>query len=212
MFYMVGEPYMGGDLEKLQQKARAQGVDLDETWYQGIFQQCFEALEHLHKNAVVHADIKEPNIMVRTTDYQEPEIVIIDLGLAKTIKGATKDSPSGTPGYMPPEVWQYRKWYPTGDVFSMGVVVCDMLMNSIPNTEGGFGVFQKGFPTGGINAVINDTCTKEIDYDGISEDYGDVVSWLEGCMQKEYSERSTPQKVLANPWFKQQPCSLCSVQ
>merc|ERR1719189_3350033 len=54
-------------------------------------------------------------------------------------------SPCGTPGYIPPETWQTEIWYPSGDVFSMGVVFFQMLTARVPGGNSDVcGVFQLG--------------------------------------------------------------------
>merc|ERR1712048_1393030 len=109
------------------------GVDLDVEWYRHLYRQAFKGLEHLHQNCIVHCDIKEPNLMVKSDDFEEPEVVIIDLGLSSAFH--TLNNVSGTPGYMPPETWQKGDWFPRGDVFSMGVVCCQMLTGRVPNEK-----------------------------------------------------------------------------
>merc|ERR1712039_355523 len=106
--------------------AIAQGVDLNETWYKSVFYQCWSALEFLHEHGILHKDIKEANIMVKAKEYSDPEIVIIDYGLASADLVSNKGV-CGTPGYIPPETWSSGVWYPKGDVFSMGVVCYQML-------------------------------------------------------------------------------------
>merc|ERR1712048_228242 len=134
---------MGGDFESIQAKASDAGVDMDLYWYRGIFRQAFRGLHHLHKNCIVHSDIKEANLMVKRPKYEKPEVVIIDLGLASSLKAVARVC--GTPGYMPPETWKYGAWLPTGDVFSMGVTICQMLTRNIPNPARGIvGIFQRG--------------------------------------------------------------------
>merc|ERR1712232_1454588 len=98
----VGEPYHGGDFMTLKQRARAQGVVMTENWLRGIFMQCFEALEFMHEQAMIHCDIKEPNIMLKTNDFSKPEIVLIDFGVSKAMAQKANGMPGGTPGYMPP--------------------------------------------------------------------------------------------------------------
>lgn len=62
-FYLVNEPYFGGDLTKLGKLAHDQGLSMSEAWWRGIFDQCLQGLEYLHAQAVMHCDIKEENIM-----------------------------------------------------------------------------------------------------------------------------------------------------
>lgn len=72
-FYMLAEAYYGGDWASLRKKTAQAGVPMDAEFYRTIFGQAFEGLAFLHKHAVMHCDIKEPNIMMKTDDYLRPE-------------------------------------------------------------------------------------------------------------------------------------------
>ncbi|CAE7241387.1 cmk-1 [Symbiodinium sp. CCMP2456] len=120
-YYMVGEPYHGGDFMTLTQRAKEQQVPMTEDWWRGIFRQCAEALEFMHEQSMMHCDIKEPNIMIKSRDFRHPEVVVIDFGVCRAMVTAPNGMPGGTPGYMPPETIQQRKWLPRGDVFCLGV-------------------------------------------------------------------------------------------
>jgi hypothetical protein len=110
-YYMVNEPYFGGDFTKLRQKATEQGVHITENWWRIIFRQCFEGLRYLHEKAMMHCDIKEPNLMLKTDDYHQPEVVIIDFGIAQE-DVCDRQRVCGTPGYIPPETWETKKMVP----------------------------------------------------------------------------------------------------
>jgi len=133
--YMINEVYLGGDLTKLKANAKKNNITMTEDWWRGIFRQCFEALEFMHQQAMMHCDIKEPNLMVRNVDYAAPEVVVIDLGVAKAMTAADNGTCSGTPGYMPPETYETAKWYPGGDCFSMGVTIVQLLTDNVPDEE-----------------------------------------------------------------------------
>ena len=68
-FYLVNECYFGGDFTSLGKRAHDQGLAMSESWWRNIFQQCLLGLEYLHKQAVMHCDIKEENIMAPWKGY-----------------------------------------------------------------------------------------------------------------------------------------------
>lgn len=133
--YMINEVYLGGDLTKLKDNAKKNNIPMTEDWWRGIFRQCFEALEFMHQQAIMHCDIKEPNMMIRNKDFAVPEVVVIDLGVAKASTASDNGTCSGTPGYMPPETYETAKWYPGGDCFSMGVTIVQLLTDNVPDEE-----------------------------------------------------------------------------
>jgi len=100
-------------------KAHEHGVTPTIDWVGGVFKQVLEGLTYLHSQMIMHCDMKEPNIMIaHDSDWNRPHVVIIDFGMAKDFGGARE---GGTPGYMPPEVWESKLWTPKGDIFSLAV-------------------------------------------------------------------------------------------
>lgn len=67
-YYLATEACHGGDFATVRSRAAQQGVSCTEEWWRGIFKQCLDALAYMHANALMHCDIKEPNMMLRTTD------------------------------------------------------------------------------------------------------------------------------------------------
>ena len=92
-----------------------------------------EALDFAHKQNVVHRDIKPANIMY------EPEsdtIKITDFGIARiTDSSKTKTGMVlGTPSYMSPEQLAGKKVDGRSDLFSLGVMLYQLLTGSLPFT------------------------------------------------------------------------------
>ncbi|CAK9097022.1 unnamed protein product [Durusdinium trenchii] len=144
--YLVNEPYFGGDFTKLAKRAYDKGVEMRESWWRDIFRQCLEGLEYLHREAQMHCDIKEPNLMIRhDDDFTKPEVVLIDFGLAQNISVKVTGL-SGTPGYIPPETWRKQRWQPQGDIFSLGVVFFQLMSARVPRSglDKVQGIFQEG--------------------------------------------------------------------
>jgi serine/threonine protein kinase len=133
-FHIEMEFYAGGDFTKTRQCAIRDGVSLTETWWAKLMKQCLEGLHHIHSNAIIHCDIKEPNLMLKTTNYHDPSVVLIDFGVAQT-EGSKRNQIYGTPGYVPPEVWRTKTWDVRGDVFSLGVVMLQMMTDRVPSVE-----------------------------------------------------------------------------
>jgi eukaryotic-like serine/threonine-protein kinase len=90
------------------------------------------ALGVVHKQGILHRDLKPPNIMLR----EDAEIVLIDFGLAKSIENATRNTAAGvlrgSPYYMSPEQAQGQELDGRSDIYSLGVVFYEMLTGSKP--------------------------------------------------------------------------------
>jgi len=124
--YLVNEPYFGKDFTHLAQHADEAGVSMSEDWWRQIFKQGLTGIEYLHSRAVIHCDIKEENMMIKDVkDWKKPKVVLIDLGLASTISAG--GGFQGTPGYIPPETYAEERWYPRGDIYSMGVTFFELV-------------------------------------------------------------------------------------
>jgi serine/threonine protein kinase len=142
-FYIELPLYEGGDFSKLKQNAARSGVRCDRRWWTNIFQQALQGLVHLHSHEIVHCDVKEHNLMVKTDNYHVPEVVLIDFGIVQA-GHAKRTAIYGTPGYIPPEVWDTRTWTPAGDAFSLGVVILQMVIGKVPDRSvPSYGVFTE---------------------------------------------------------------------
>jgi len=93
--------------------------------------QIAEGLNVAHKKEIVHRDIKSDNIMLTPDGL----VKIMDFGLAK-LKGATRltstGSTLGTLAYMSPEQAQGIEVDQRSDIFSLGVVLYEMITGQLP--------------------------------------------------------------------------------
>ncbi len=96
-----------------------------------------EGVQHAHQKAIIHRDLKPANILVIEVDGQ-PTPRIIDFGLARAIEadplaaGAEKEIIAGTPGYMSPEQAAGGDIDTRTDVYSLGVVLYELLCGQLP--------------------------------------------------------------------------------
>jgi len=90
-----------------------------------------EALDYAHKKNVVHRDIKPANIMRLKETH---DVKVTDFGIARiTSSSKTKTGVvMGTPAYMSPEQASGKKVDGRSDIFSLGVVLFELLTGQKP--------------------------------------------------------------------------------
>jgi serine/threonine protein kinase len=119
--------YVDGD--SLRTKIDKGVSDLDEIL--NITNQICEGLSEAHKADIVHRDIKPENILVDNRG----RVKILDFGLAK-LKGVSKltkeTSTLGTIHYMSPEQLQGKEVDNRSDIWSLGVVLYELLSGELP--------------------------------------------------------------------------------
>jgi serine/threonine protein kinase len=199
-YYVVLELYDGGDFTTLRSRATKTDVHMCEAWWQGVFEQAFQGLAHLHEHALIHSDIKEPNIMLKTCQYEQPKVTIIDFGLVRSAAGADL-AICGTAGYMAPEVWEFGKLYPGSDIFSLGVVIMQMLLDKIPPHHNPpacevlpGGIFTDCAKT--YQSVKIATCVRTPPFDSLRGDFPWLANLTERLLNKDVCRRPCAKQVL----------------
>lgn len=148
--YLVMDYCSGGELLGLIKERKQQKKRLTENFVADVMGQVLRAISHVHARGLVHLDLKSANIMLmpnrRTLPpgrvmvgttlakvEERPHVMVIDLGVAQIFRpGDFKfNKPSGTPATMAPEVWR-GEVHPKADIFSLGVVLFEMLSLSLP--------------------------------------------------------------------------------
>eukprot|EP00812_Abedinium_dasypus_P008502 NODE_2258_length_966_cov_816.492865.p2 GENE.NODE_2258_length_966_cov_816.492865~~NODE_2258_length_966_cov_816.492865.p2 ORF type:complete len:206 (-),score=68.65 NODE_2258_length_966_cov_816.492865:332-862(-) len=168
-------------------------------WWRSVLQQSFSALAYMHERAVMHCDIKEPNLMVRNEDFRMPQICVIDLGMASAMTEENRGV-CGTPGYIPPETWIEGKWFPKGDIFSLGVVIVQLMTNQVPNEKRGIaGVFQSGCQS--MDELKSAVCVRAPPINSMMILEPNFVGLVDHCLAKDRRARLKAPQALQNPWL-----------
>ena len=137
-----------------------------------------QGIEHAHQKGVVHRDIKPANILITNNGL----LKISDFGLAQaqdltsiTVTGAIV----GTPAYMSPEQAAGKRIDTRSDLFSLGVVLYEMITGSKP--------FQGESYSSVIHAILTIPAPKPTDVNPtVSEE---ISNMLQKMLQKDADKR-----------------------
>jgi serine/threonine protein kinase len=99
------------------------------------------AVAAAHEEGMIHRDLKPANVFIAQQPYAPATVKVIDFGLAQMVFDAQlqgevgaklEPSMAGTPRYMSPEQCSGEKLTPASDVYSMGIVLYEMLAGTTP--------------------------------------------------------------------------------
>ena len=129
MPFLVMRLLEGGTLSSRLHDAQISLAEVDT-----IFSQLAEALSYAHEKGVIHRDVKTNNVLLDA----KGNAFLTDFGIAKLTEGTqnltSTGTITGTPSYMSPEQAMGRKVGPQADIFSLAVVLFEMLTGKVPFT------------------------------------------------------------------------------
>jgi len=151
-FYLVLEFIQGRSLREL--------LDTERVLPAGralhIIAQVASALEVAHAQGIVHRDLKPDNVMLVNREGRPDSVKVLDFGIAKVLVDEASDQPLtqvgavfGTPEYMSPQQAVGRGVDHRSDLYSVGVMLYEMLAGTTP------------FKSGDMMAVLSKQLTSE---------------------------------------------------
>ena len=126
--FIVMEYVPGTDIKSMIKEAGK--MEVEETIH--LLRQACDGLGYAHRAGVVHCDIKPQNLLV-TPDNR---LKIVDFGIARAMASIPSDETNevvwGSPNYFSPEQASGKLPLPASDVYSLGVVMFNMLTGRLP--------------------------------------------------------------------------------
>ena len=185
--HFIAAEFING--ETVRQRIAHRRMTLDEVL--DVTLQAANALAAAHEAGVVHRDIKPENIMLRTDGY----VKVLDFGLAKLTQDpeqgpdthpiktvapltTTTTMIGGTVKYMSPEQALGQRVDARSDIFSLGVVLYEMLAGRGPFTGENSGAY--------IEAILNQDPPLDRDLPDAPKALKEIVS---RCLRKDRAER-----------------------
>jgi eukaryotic-like serine/threonine-protein kinase len=141
----------------------------------GVSRQICRGLQVAHEQGIIHRDIKPQNVLI---DHKG-EVKLMDFGIARMAEAPEAMTQAGlivgTPHYMSPEQVQGKQLDPRSDVYSMGVLIYEMLVGRRP--------FESSSLTGVLTAHITEKAKPPIE---LRPEIGrDINAIVMKCLEKD---------------------------
>ncbi|MFO7650508.1 MAG: sigma 54-interacting transcriptional regulator [bacterium] len=113
---------------------RVFGKDCNPEQLVAVTVQVLRALDGIHAQGLIHCDLKPQNIIVRR-DGEGFETKLLDFGFAEQVSLTDSTEPRGTLGYIAPEVFKGGDADARADLYSLGIVLYEILTGFGPSRE-----------------------------------------------------------------------------
>lgn len=129
--WIVMEYAQGGSVRTLM-KACKDGV-VEEKYVVLIVREVLTGLAYLHKSAIIHRDLKAANILITAAG----KVMICDFGVSALLvtTSSKRNTLVGTPHWMAPEVAHASAYDTKADIWSLGIMVFEMVKGSAPHSH-----------------------------------------------------------------------------
>ncbi|PIM98920.1 MEKK [Handroanthus impetiginosus] len=129
--YIVLEYCKGGDLSMYLRQRQGK---IPEATAKHFMQQLAEGLKVLRDNNLIHRDLKPQNLLL-SSNGDNSILKIADFGLARYLQPTgLAETLCGSPLYMAPEVMQQKKYDAKADLWSVGVILFQLVTGKTPFT------------------------------------------------------------------------------
>lgn len=181
--HFISDLAVGGSLRSFLQNIYHVKLKVIKKWALQIL----EGLDFLHKNHIIHRDIKSDNIFIRS---DTGNIFIGDFGMAKKSPGDKTHSMIGTPEFMAPEIYE-EDYNHKVDIYSFGMCLLELLTGEIPYNE------CTAIPQ--IWKKVNSGIIPE-SIDKISDVFGKEL--ILKCINFKWEDRPSIEEIKQNDFFK----------
>lgn len=192
--FLVQEYCAGGNLYEMIRREKKDG-GMSETKIKNIFIQLLQAVSYLHSLNIVHRDIKSENILLK--ERYTDDIRLLDFGLSRLMPRAELLMTSvGTLDYKAPEICLRRPYGAACDLWSLGVVLYEMLSGELPclfTSEESVVAYANG----GVSFVGNQ-------WNNVSDSAKDLIRHL---LVLEPEKRYTCEEALSCKWLSSSDCN-----
>ena len=149
------------------------------------FIQTLNAIYFLHLHSIIHRDLKPENLLINENNI----LKLCDFGWTVKLNSSKRRTFCGTVEYMAPEIIKKQKYDETIDIWSLGVLLYELVHSYSPFFSGDSDIKKIG-----NNIVQNELSFKE----GLSEEYKDLVKKI---LIKDSSKRIKIEEIYQHPFM-----------
>ncbi|CAH7688383.1 STE/STE20/YSK protein kinase [Phakopsora pachyrhizi] len=162
---------------------------IEERYTQLIIRETLIGLNYLHKQEIIHRDIKSANILLTNSN----RILLCDFGIAAPLQTSNHKRSTfiGTPYWMAPEVITDGKLYDTkADIWSLGITLYEMLNGNPPYSD-----------LTPAKVILKIPRSQPAKLEGSQFSNG-VKEFLAACLIDEPNDRPTAEDLMKHKWIK----------
>ncbi|KAH8928419.1 kinase-like protein [Atractiella rhizophila] len=180
----------GGSIKTLLKASR-----FEERHVALIVREVLLALAFIHKENVIHRDLKAANILLTNSC----RILLCDFGVAAGLihTSSKRTTFIGTPYWMAPEVVRENAYDTKADIWSLGVTVIELLTGEVPR-QNEYGPYE-------VVDYYKSARMKppQLPENGVDGTYSQFArDFLQGCLSEKGSERMTAVELSETKWIK----------
>ncbi|CAF3093603.1 unnamed protein product [Rotaria socialis] len=185
--WIVMEYMNGGQLTQMVEQ-----TILDEGQMAAVTKECLEALQFLHSKNIIHRDVKSDNVLVGF----DGSVKLTDFGFCAQLANteSLRTTMVGTPYWMSPEVIKKLKYDRKVDIWSLGILMIEMIDGSPP--------YINEQPFRAMCKIAMQEEPPTITAESQARISADIMNFLKRCLTIDPQQRADTYELLQHPFIK----------